>query len=211
MQLFEFWSRLPNSETVHPDDKPDLAIGRHSFQFDLPPGHISGPILHAPVVICYGNPGYVDDDKRAAQDPAKRELLAQQRQGVSPYPMWLPSWKKWLCERTKQMNLSPERLSQTVATFNVVPYASVQMSDADTRVAKRLPSVEVAREYLHSVLIPKAKRQEIFLIVVRKHALWHVDGIPDSATLRIPRNLYVGGALGSLGAQVRSWLDARQQ
>ena len=75
---------------------------------------------------------------------------------------------------------------------------------------ERLPSVDVAREYLHSVLIPKAKRQEIFLIVIRKHALWRVEGILDSATLRIPKNLCVGGALGPLGAQVRSWLDARR-
>ncbi len=207
MTIFAYWSQLTSGETVHPEDLGVLEQRPHSFQTDLPPGHISGPLRTAPVVICYGNPGYDDDDRRAAQDPTNWALLAKQKEGTEPYPMWLPGWRKWITERTKQIDLSCDVLSHTVATFNIVPYASVRMNDAEVRLAERLPSVHAARSHLHNVLVPKATRGEIFLVIVRKHALWQVDGIRECRTLRIPRNLYVGGALGAMGQEIRSWLN----
>lgn len=74
MSIFAYWSQLRPGETVHPEDITELDRGPHGFQLDLPPGHFSGPLRTAPVVICYGNPGYDDDDRRAAQDPAKWSL-----------------------------------------------------------------------------------------------------------------------------------------
>jgi hypothetical protein len=163
--------------------------------------------LNSPVVICYGNPGYDDQDKAAAQDPIIWNRLAQQRSGTEPYPVWLPGWKDWLAQRTKQIGLPMEALSNTVATFNVVPYASVEMTDGDVALAASLPSVAVARRYLHEVLVPKATAGKVFLVVIRKHELWQVERVTECRTLRLPRNLYRGGALGALGREVRAWLD----
>jgi hypothetical protein len=207
LSIFAYWDRLETGATVHPDDLAILGHCEHAFQTDLPPGHISGPLRSAPVVLCYGNPGYDDADRLAVQDSAKRALLTNQMSGTDPYPMWLPGWKKWITERTKKINLPSEILSHTVATFNVVPYASVQMSDAQNRIAGRLPSVHAARRYLHQTLIPRAQKGEIFLVIVRKHRLWQVDDVTECRTLRVPRNIYVGGALGGIGREIRSWLD----
>ena len=96
-----------------------------------------------------------------------------------------------------------------MAIFNVVPYASERLGVDETAIARRLPSAAVARAYLHEVLVPRARKEEIFLVVVRSHVLWGAVELEDSRTCKFSRRLAVEGKLGVLGAEIRGWLDRR--
>lgn len=210
MPLFEFWSRLPEGETAHPDDRPVLDAGSHAFHFDLPPVPVTGPLRSAAVVLCYGNPGHSADDAEVARDPSRKAKLAWQVDGVDPFPTWVPGWGELLASRCRQMGLGTEELANTVALFNVVPYASERLGVNETAIARHLASAAVARSYLHEVLIPRARKEEIFLVVLRAHVLWGVVGLEDSRTCQFPRHLALDGRLGVVGAEIRGWLDSRR-
>ena len=209
MPLFEFWSRLPEGETVHPDDRAAIEGGPHAFHFDLPPAPVMGPLRTAPVVLCYGNPGYEQQDAELVHGLSRKPRLERQLQGEDAYPVWMPGWGESLAARCRQMGLGLEDLANTVAIFNVVPYASERLGVNETAIARHLPSAAVARGYLREVLVPRARKEEIFLVVVRSHVLWGAVDFEDSRTCKFSRHLAVDGKLGALGAEIRGWLDGR--
>jgi hypothetical protein len=210
MPLFEFWSRLPEGATAHPDDRPVLDAGLHAFHFDLPPVPVLGALRSAPVVLCYGNPGYEEHDAEPASEPSRRARLFAQARGTDPYPVWMPGWGELLASRCRQVGLGLEELGHTVALFNIVPYATERLGVNETAIARHLPSAAIARTHLHDVLIPRARAGEIFLVVVRAHVLWGAVGLPDSPTCRFPRHLALDGLLGVLGSEIRAWLEHRK-
>jgi hypothetical protein len=210
MSLLEFWSRLPDGETVHPDDRPVLDGGPHAFHFDLPALPILGRLRTAPVVLCYGNPGLEEHDAEHAHDAPRRQRLVRQSRGADPFPVCMPGWGDLLAMRCRQIGLGLDELANTVAVFNVVPYASERLGVNETSIARHLASAAAARAYLHDVLIPRARNEEIFLVVVRSHVLWGVVGLEDSQTCRFPRDLALEGKLGVVGMEIRAWLDHRR-
>jgi hypothetical protein len=210
MSLFEFWSRLAEGATVHPDDRAVLEGGPHGFHFDLPPTPVLGSLRTAPVVLCYGNSVHQELDAAEARNHSHRARLAWQVDGVDPYPTWMPSWSDLLAARCRQMALGLDELARAVAILNVVPYASERLGVNETAIARHLASSAVARRYLHEVLVPRARSEEIFLVVVRSHVLWGAVGLEDSRTCRFSRHLAVEGKLGVLGAEIRGWLDSRR-
>ena len=209
MPLFEFWSRLPEGETVHPDDRAAIEGGPHGFHFDLPPAPVMGRLRTARVVLCYGNPGYERYDAELVRGPSLTAQSARQLQGKDAFPVWMPGWGESLAARCRQMGLGLEDLANTVAIFNVVPYASERLGVDETAIARHLPSAAVARGYLREVLVPRARKEEIFLVVVRSHVLWGAVDLEDSRTCRFSRHLAVDGKLGALGAEIRGWLGGR--
>jgi hypothetical protein len=210
MPLFDFWSRLPEGETVHPDDRDALEGGPHAFHFDLPPAPVLGPLRTAPVVLCYGNPTYEAYEAEFVHEPSRMARLARQRDGSQPYPVWIPGWGDVLSARCRQLGQGVAELAQTVAILNVVAYSSERLGVNETAIARHLPSATVARNYLHEVLIPRARSEEIFLVVVRSHVLWGAVGLAESPTCRFPRNLALDGQLGTLGTEIRDWLHQRK-
>jgi hypothetical protein len=210
MSLFEFWSRLPNGATVHPDDRAVLDGGPHAFHFDLPAAPVLGKLRTAPVVLCYGNPGFEAHDAEQAGDSSRMARLFRQSGGTDCFPVWMPGWGDLLAARCRQIGLGLEELANTVAIFNVVPYASERLGVNETAIARHLPSAAVARSYLHEVLIPRARREEIFLVVVRSHVLWGAVGLEETRTCQFPRHLALDGQLGVVGAEIRGWLDSRR-
>jgi hypothetical protein len=210
MSLFEFWSRVPNGATVHPDDRPVLDAGPHAFHFGLPALPVLGRLKDAPVVLCYGNPGFAEHDARHADESGRRARLFRQSAGTDPYPAWMPGWGDLLAARCRQIGLGLEDLASTVALFNVVPYASERLGVNETSIARHLASAAEARSYLHEVLVPRARREEIFLVVVHSHVLWGAVDMPDSHTCRFPRHLALDGKLGVVGMEIRAWLDHRR-
>lgn len=210
MSLFEFWSRLPEGATVHPDDRPVLDGGPHAFHFDLPALPVLGCLRNAPVVLCYGNPGYEEHDAEHARENARVDRLFRQDNGSGSYPVWMPGWGDLLAARCRQMGLGLEELASTVAVLNIVPYASEHLGVNETAIARHLPSAAVARRFLHEVLVPSARREEIFLVVVRSHVLWGAVDLPESNTCRFPRHLALDGKLGVVGMEIRAWLDHRR-
>ncbi len=204
--LFDFWSELPEGETVHPRDVPFLRHATEDFCSAAPPGHINGPLRTAPVVLCYGNPGLDDMDRKMFLQEDKRAMLFRQMSGLEPYP---EPWLTWLRQRCGHLKLADDMLRRTVAVFNVVPYTSVDMNDAQERLAFGLPSVWVAQHYLRTVLMPQAARREIFLVVARKHSLWGIAPGHELPNFRQVRNR--GGYLGeALSRDIVDWLATRR-
>ncbi len=209
MSLFEFWSRLPEGETVHPDDRAVLEGGPHGFHFDLPPAAVLGPLRTAPVILCYGNPGHEQHNAELVREPSRNAQLARQIEGVDPYPVWMPGWGEALAARCRQMGLGARGAREHRGNLQcraVCLGAPRCGRDCDRA---RLPSAAVARAYLHEVLVPRARKEEIFLVVVRSHVLWGAVELEDSRTCKFSRRLAVEGKLGVLGAEIRGWLDRR--
>lgn len=198
--LFQFWSRLPPGEHIHPEDKPFLAFNKeHTFRTEhRPPGPYDGPLALAKVVVCYANPGLDYEDINWTDE------ITRQLTGREDLPD-IPGWREWYWRRLRRIGLPFDETRKLVAIFNVCPYTSKEMAARDIRVAAGLPSVWAAQKHLHEVLIPKALKGDLFLVIARKHQLWGVVEGFDCRNIRFIRNL--GGYLGEeLSAEIGSWL-----
>lgn len=204
----KFWSRC-DEQCIHPADQTFFAADEEkSAEKQLAsnfktshrlPGPFDGPIHNARVIVCYANTAY--DQK----DGDRHELFRRQMTGTASLPSEYFSWYGPRIGRSIGPNI--EALQDVVSVFNICPYSSVEMNDKSVRFAAGLPSVWAAQKHLREVLIPKAQRKKIFLVIARKHQLWGVvDGF-NSPNIAISRN--IGGHLGpSLGKTIREWLDA---
>jgi hypothetical protein len=203
MNLFDFWAKLPPGENIHPEDKPFLLANEHSFQTDhRPPGPMDGPLRSSKVVICYANSGYDELDKNHG------ELLRKQLTGTQLLPLHeMKHWRKWYGSRLAKLGRPLDEILNLVSIFNICPYSSVKMDDADVRVAAGLPSVWAAQKHLREELIPQALSGEIFLVIARKHQLWGISEGFNCPTIAIIRNR--GGYLGHIGDDVRRWLGEK--
>jgi hypothetical protein len=206
--LFRFWGRC-GANHIHPDDKPffdhDVQHGQklaRDFVTDAyGPWPFDGPLETAKVVVCYANPLY------SPADLVHQNLIVKQRTGIEPLPQpWYPYYRPRI---GVALGAEMTDLCEVVSLFNVCPYPSFTMADRAIRFASGLPSVWAAQKHLREVLIPKARAQEIFLVIARKHQLWGaVDGF-ESPNIAFSRN--IGGHLGQeLGKQIRKWLEGGQ-
>lgn len=206
----QFWSECGDCR-IHPADKPffDFDAKRAekdrlaaSFETDeYGPWPFDGPLENAKVVVCYANPLY------SPADQDHQNLIVKQRTGIEPLPQpWYPYYRPRI---GVALGAEMTDLCEVVSLFNVCPYPSVTMADRAIRFASGLPSVWAAQKHLREVLIPKARAQEIFLVIARKHQLWGaVDGF-ESPNIAFSRN--IGGHLGQeLGKQIRKWLEGGQ-
>jgi hypothetical protein len=205
----KYWSRCGDNR-IHPDDQcffkfdESLAAQRRLasvFKTEkYGPWPFDGPIDNAKVVICYANPLYAEADAKYEQ------LIIKQRTGIEPLPEpWFPYYQPRI---GVAVGVEISKLNKLVSVFNVCPYPSIYMPDRAIRFAAGLPSVWAAQKFLREELIPKARSDEIMLVIARKHQLWGVvDGFRDP-NISITRN--IGGHLGPvLGGRIRRWLELK--
>ena len=210
IMLFDFWKEMPPGAYVHPEDAPMLHEHREAFQLGMPPGHINGPLKTAPVVACYLNPGYEEDDAVLSQSHADKQILFEQIAGDAPFPLQFDGWTKWYKSRVGRVELPLNQLAETVSIFNVCAYASKNTKNISSKLLKSLPSSVVARRYLHEVLIPQAKRGERFVVIGRAAWAWEVDRSMECDTIRFAPNP-AGGHFGpAIGGDISSWLSVRK-
>lgn len=62
-------------------------------------------------------------------------------------------------------------LATQLASIELLPYHSASFHDAD-RWLSRLASVQMARDFVHDVVLPRVKRREAIIIVTRKVKAW---------------------------------------
>ena len=209
--LFDFWATLPPQACVHPKDRPILDQYPGIFELDIPPGHVNGPLKTAPVVACYLNPGFEEEDRAWFNRERERAKLFRQVHGEDRFPLWFPRWRKWYLERVwDRKRIGEEQLAQTVAIFNVCAYASPDAQQLQPEIIQRLPSSQMARCYLREVLIPQARRGERFLVIARGHREWGVDRSLECRTIRFSPNPRGGHFGKKIRDAVYDWLDARQ-
>jgi hypothetical protein len=102
-------------------------------------------------------------------------------------------------------------LRSLVSLFNVCPYASANMEGAELRLAAGLPSIWAAQKHLREVLLPLAVKDEIFIVIGRKHQLWGVHEGFNSPNIVVTRENAISGRISNeLGARIRQWLGAKR-
>lgn len=201
----EFWRQLPVGETVHPADRPILDNYRHSLTTHLRPAFGQGPLATAPVVLCYLNNKFTEEDEARNVDPLEAvagpnkhwgEYLAGIIEGARP-PLPFREWSK----------ARIHGLESLVAIFNIVPYRSRGFKQR--RLARKLPSALMACRYLHEVLLPAAARNDRFVVIMWGAKLWGVDPAQDHETLKVFTNNRAGYLPDELRKRIQNW--ARQR
>ncbi|MDB0051778.1 hypothetical protein N9F57_02715 [Gammaproteobacteria bacterium] len=185
--IFDFWQHKnleslkdgAKRKDVHKDDKRFISAkieeeekkkANISFQFNgRVPSPWDGNLREAKIVICYANPASNDDHL------VHRELMLEQLSGNAPLPTDIPEWKDWY--ENKKFSTLQENFdrSDEICVFNLCPYASLNMSDVNWRVASCLPSIWWAQKHLREVLIPDALNEKIFLVIARAHQRWGIQ------------------------------------
>ncbi|HIH8963814.1 hypothetical protein [Serratia marcescens] len=179
MDLFKFWSNAVYDDSngyIHQDDVVVLDELSKLVDGDIdrtfPPGPFFGPLKTAKIVLCYANPGIDEPSIQGVNAEGGRVVLLNQLTGIEPYPYQLEGWRQWFSKCANSLFDGDISLaSESIAVFNLLPYASKNMDKLE-RVANCLPSVWMAQNHLRTVLIPKAKRKEILLIMCRSKHLW---------------------------------------
>jgi len=163
------------------------------FHFGLVPIPYIGDLSRARIFILMLNPGFKPMDYFAEYEcKAYREIVwknLHQRNDDQPFPFhyldprfaWGPGaeyWRKrfhWLA-KAEAVNyedyLNALRLiASVVACLQLIPYHSPSFSLSE-RIIERLESVNLIRDYVHSELLARAKRDEVLLIVTRQSKKW---------------------------------------
>jgi hypothetical protein len=197
--IFDFWSEIKTKEEfIHPQDKVFFNQNTdHQFLLNhRPPGPFDGPLKTAKVVICYANPSFDETEKKHSKEIF--DLL----KGSSELPRY---WDTWYEPRFRSIGIPLDQLRNQLAVFNICPYPSQSMGHKEEKIASGLKSVWIAQKYLREVLIPKASRKEVFLVIARKHQLWGITNGIESANLKLNRNR-IGSLTEEIGLQIKHWL-----
>ncbi|WP_026784424.1 hypothetical protein [Pleomorphomonas koreensis] len=186
-RLVEFWSRI-GDETVHPADRPvfDAWESEHGdrdeatrkpFDLGYPPFAYFGDIATAPVVVLYNNGGF--DATATAADFARLDRAfsrdrAAMRAAVTRNPVLLSDYYAGT-------GLADMIAEGQVAWVNAVAYRSRDAGPRALRdLAKRLPSVRMAKDWLAEAVIPRIERDNR-LVIVHRWSLWDLDRLRDGA------------------------------
>jgi len=208
--IFEFWKDLPEKSCVHPKDMDTLNEHKGVFELNVPPGHINGQLKTSPVVALFLNPGFEEEDRDSFENEKLRELLFKQIQGESDFPLWFTRWKKWFLPRVKIGGMTEEQIAINVSILNVCSYASKDAKHLTPAIIEKLPSSQVAINYLHKVLIPQAQRGERFIVVCRAAWAWKIDKLIECENIKFVKNPR-GGYFGpEIRKKIETWLKINQ-
>ena len=68
-------------------------------------------------------------------------------------------------------------VAEKLASIEILPYHSASFRDADHWI-KHLPSVQLAKDYVRDILLPKVRAGEALLIATRQVRAWGVTSEP---------------------------------
>ena len=205
----EFWLKCGNEE-IHPADKPflknlNVPRGRYKrppeFKFSVPPCPFDGPLHKARVIVCLANPNYL------GLPGDIRKIVLRQRTGNEPLPR---EWDRWYQQKlSRPIGLKMDELREKTAILNLCPYESKNMEGPEISIAAGLRSVWEAQKYLREVLIPKALKNEIHLVFIRKHALWGITEGWESSNIHVERGQELNGMIpASIAPMLRNCLSS---
>jgi len=195
IRVFDSWR-----EAYSADDF--CALGDTKLHLGLIPQPFIGNLLHARIILLLLNPGLGPTDYYGEYEiPQYRSaLLANLSQDFTdnPYPFlflnpkfsWHGGFDWWHSKLAKIINelaqslgtsfaIARKYLSSEIASIELLPYHSSSFHDADKWI-KRLTSADLARKFVHDVVLERVRSGESVLIVTRKAREWDLpteDGI----------------------------------
>ncbi len=184
-----FWQKLDGP--VHPEDRLVLASHYHTFDLRFPPPAFIGDIENAPVVILDANGGLAADLERTEftkpKDDADHIEWIAVRGGRWPPPARRSGYYK-------KLSFHPWIVSGQAVLVNAVAYRSRRISEEECnrKVGKRLPSRQVAIQWLWDELVPDvragkrkafANRWTLWGLKSRVHSDFGFSRCPISADL----------------------------
>ncbi len=164
------------------DSKLHLGLSPHPY---------AGNLNEAKIFILSINPGLNPGDYILENDPkyveTRNNNLRQEKMEypfyfLNPYlPLhqgytyWFKKFRDLINEIKNHFGIkwieAQKRLSESVATLELVPYASRRFGLSDSMI-KDLKSVEVMKRFVNKILVPKAEKKEILIIITRKTRYW---------------------------------------
>ncbi len=165
------------------------------FHLSLLPVPFMGCLDRAEIFILLLNPGFGFGSYEEDADPEKAEMLRrsvrQELDGVefpfvslNPQFSWTAGFRWWegklrsvirahAAERQSNYLASLQAFASRLACIELVAYRSAQFGGGS--IAQKLPSCRAARQFVESVLLPRAQKGEIKLIVTRQVRQWGLN------------------------------------
>jgi hypothetical protein len=180
---------------------PDFCAPKdHRLHLGLLPQPFIGNLRRASIYVLLLNPGLGPHDYYSEYEvPAFREaLLANLRQDfrgssvpflfLDPQFSWHGGFAWWngklagvIARLAGEWGVSHatarSRLAHELACIELVPYHSSNFRDAGKWI-QRLKSVEIARAFVHEVVLPRVRRGEAVIIVARQVKNWKLPKHP---------------------------------
>jgi hypothetical protein len=183
-------------------DDPLLGSGDdRRLHLSLIPEPYVGNLDEAKVVVLLLNPGLTPSDYYAREkDSAYREALLTQLRGrgipgdypflhLNPEFSWQDGFRWWnlklrdVIKHGAKLHFNGsvqharQAIAKRVAALELVPYHSESFGVPDP-VLRKLRSVQLALDYVRTVLVPRAERGECQIVVTRKVADWGLGELP---------------------------------
>lgn len=167
-KLVEHWRQL--DDAVHPSDASVFNSCPHTFNLDWPPPAYIGDVFNAPFVLLMMNGGY-DPKMTPAEFPNRAaidrfiELLHNPRpvnpRSISPY--------------YDAGNYGQHIASGRLVLVNAIAYRSGKLSDEpkNAKLAERLPSTLLHRQWLREELVPQALSGDR-VIIAHRNGMWRL-------------------------------------
>lgn len=172
MDIFEFWSRIGDSDFRHPADAKVFDRVRHKFERDCLPAAYTGPLRTAPVVLLFLSPGYTKYDADHATTEEGRAYYRKQRTGLASLPLagkHPPAWK-WWSKVVRQFGVDPAENAGKISILNIGAYHSEKFHDPHMLAA--LPSSRAGLDWAQGVLFPQAEAGERVVVCLRSSRTW---------------------------------------
>ena len=181
---FNSYDEYVNSECFGDSTDPKLHLG-------LSPTPYVGNLDKAKIFILSLNPGLHPGDYILEKDPKYIEIHNRNlRQEKMEYPFYFlnpylsihPGYTYWFKKFRDLINEikdhfsikwveAQKRLSELLAILELVPYHSQKYGLTDS-ILSDLMSVKVMKHYVNDILVPKAEKKQILIIITRKIKYW---------------------------------------
>lgn len=169
----------------------------HINLFPLP---FIGNIRSSYVYILYGNPGfatsdYNDDLQNSAHQAACEKNLRGSGQGFFPLrppsentgvsDYWKPRLGNIAVKLSESLGISKSEAEDIVIhRVSLIEAVAYHSRSRPGQWADSLPSSAVARQFVQDVLIPKARKEEIAILVWRRVAYWGIPANTNNVLIR---------------------------
>lgn len=194
---------LPSGRWAHPYrsfgefvQSPAFGTNDAGLHLGLLPIPFLGDVLHASIYILLLNPGFAPDDYYAEEhSPEYRQALIrnlrQEHEGAA-YPFfsldprfsWHAGFTYWhgrlggiASALARQRNLSCQEalseIARTTCAIELLPYHSTSFG-LPPGLLDQLASVRLVQQFVHGVLVPRARTGEAVLIVTRSAKRWRL-------------------------------------
>ena len=169
-------TRLNGKEVyVHPDDMEVFLNCKRDdyFNLDYPPPAYVGDIVSAPVVMLLYNGGYSNGTKDEFSEPEAAERYLERLHDPS---LMKP---EGYSDYYRNLNYGDFLKNGDLAIVNVAAYRSPSFKSTQQRIANKLESVKLHREWLHETLLPEAAAGNR-LVIAHRYKHWNLDPERDT-------------------------------